>query len=401
MATIVPVPHPRKSKPPHGLAMFALGFRPFFLLAGISAVAMMGGWLAMLTGHAQLATYFDPVGWHSHEMLFGYTAAVICGFLLTAVQNWTAMRSVHGKVLIILAMVWITARIMIISPGPFPDWVIAVVDLCFFPALGLAISIPLLKTQQSRNYLFVPMLFALFGANVLVHLQSLQITQYTARLGTFLALNLVILLIVIMGGRVIPFFTERALPHVKTRSWRWLEVTAVGSIMLLLVAELFDPDSYLVALLATLAFIANGLRLLGWQPWRVASVPLVWVLHLGYGWIVVGLILKALSTLKPELGAVAVHALTLGGIGGLTLGMMARVSIGHTGRQMTVGWTMALAFALIHLSAFIRVLFPLIFPEHYHQLVSLSGILWVAAFLIFVIRFTPILLKPRIDGREG
>jgi uncharacterized protein involved in response to NO len=401
MASIVPAPPPRKSNRPPGLAVFALGFRPFFLLAGISAFAMMGVWIAVLTGYAPLATYFDPVGWHSHEMLFGYTAAVIGGFLLTAVQNWTGRRSVHGKTLIILTIVWIAARVMIVSPGPFPDWITAVVDLSFLPALGLAIAIPLLKTQQRRNYLFVPLLLALFGANVLVHLQSLQVTQHTARLGIFLALNLVILLIVIMGGRVIPFFTERALPHVKTRSWRWVEMIAVGSIVLLLVAELFAPDSDLVLLLAALAFIANALRLMGWQPWRVAPVPLVWVLHLGYGWIIVGLILKALSFANPELGAVGVHALTLGGIGGLTLGMMARVAIGHTGRQMTVGWDMTLAFGLIHLSAFIRVLFPVIIPGHYLQWVSLSGILWMVAFLLFVIRFTPILLQPRIDGREG
>ncbi|MEN8131320.1 MAG: NnrS family protein [Pseudomonadota bacterium] len=401
MQTTVPLNLSGKSDPNRGMALFARGFRPFFLLAGLAALFMMGPWLAMLSGVTWQPGYFDPLNWHRHEMLFGYTAAVVAGFLLTAVQNWTGIPTVHGKPLMALALLWLTGRIVQWFPATLPGWLIAALDISFLPALGIALAVPLLTRRQHKNYLFIPIVFVLAIANLLMHLQQLHITQDTARYGMLLAINLVIALIVIMGGRIIPFFTERALPGLKTQSWSAVDNAAVGTVGLLLIADLLFPDSVWIALICTLAFLTNAARWLGWRPWKTGTAPLLWVLHLGYGWLVLGFALKALATFRPELTTISVHAFTLGGIGGLTLGMMARVAIGHTGHQMQVGVEMALSFALIHLAALFRVALPLLFPDQYPYLVWISGALWIAAFGIFLIRYIPILIKPRADGQPG
>ena len=378
-----------------------LGFRPFFLLAGFFAIAFMMIWLPVFVGGFAFDNYYGPIGWHSHEMIFGYTVAVIGGFLLTAVRNWTEKSTPTGNLLAGLATLWLFGRILPFFPDYFLNWFIAFIDLVFLPALAVGIGVPLVRSGERRNLLFLPLLAALWGANVLVHAEILGLAPQLARKGMFLGLNLVVLLIVIMGGRVIPFFTERALPGVVLMRWSIIEWLSPISVVLFLLAEFLLADSLWSAGFAALAGCVNGIRLSGWYTHRYWWVPLLWVLHLGYGWIAAGLFLKVgagLGVVPPQF---TIHAFTVGGIGVLTLGMMARVALGHTGRPLRVGPAMVVAFALVNISAVTRGLLPIFNPQWFSQLIIASGALWIAAFLVFVIIYTPILLRPRVDGAPG
>ena len=382
-------------------ALFALGFRPFFLLAAIFAVVLIAIWAGAFVINRPLTTYYGMTGWHSHEMIFGYACAVIAGFLLTAVRNWTGMETAKGPPLAGLSALWLAGRIMPFFPGGLPPWLIALVDLLFLPALALSLAIPLVRGGQKRNLFFIPLLGAFALADLLVHLELFGFAYGSARAGNFLALDLIILLIVIMGGRVIPFFTERALSGVSPRKWQWLEWSSIASVIAFMLAELFLPGSIPAGVMAGLAAASNGLRLAGWYTKRFWAVPLLWVLHLGYAWVVVGFCLKTLAVLDLVPPQLTLHAFTVGGIGVLTLGMMARVSLGHTGRSLKAAGPVAFAFALINLAAVLRGIVPIIFPYWLLQLAALSGGLWILSFLIFVVIYTPILISPRVDGGLG
>jgi len=380
--------------------IFALGFRPFFLLAGWLAILLMAFWVPMFVGGVPFDTYYGEIGWHSHETIFGYTIAVIAGFLLTAVRNWTNTPTPSGLPLAGMGALWLVARILPILVAIFPRWLIAAADLAFLPTFAIAIAVPLLRNNEKQNLIFLPLLAVLWSANLLVHADVLGLAPNLARKGVFLGLDVIILVIVIMGGRVIPFFTERALSVVLKR-WRIVEWLSPVSVVLFLLTELFVPDSVTSASLAALAACANGARLAGWYTPRYWRVPLLWVLHLGYGWIILGFYLKAGTALGLVPPQFTIHAFTVGGIGVLTLGMMARVSLGHTGRPLKVGAAMTTAFVLINLAAVGRGLLPPFFPQFFSQLIVASGAFWIAAFTIFIIVYTPILIQPRVDGRPG
>jgi uncharacterized protein involved in response to NO len=381
--------------------LFALGFRPFFLLAAIFAVVLMAQWVFTFVGNHEFANYYGAIGWHSHEMIFGYAVAVIAGFLLTAARNWTDIPTAAGFSLAGLTALWLVARLLPFFPGAFSPCLIAAVDIAFLPALAIALSIPLIRSGQRRNLIFLPLLGVLSLANFLVHLELTGYAKNSARAGTFLGLNLIVLLIVIMGGRVIPFFTERALSGVIPKRRPAIEWLSAASASAFLIAELLLPNSMLAGGLAALAAVSNGIRLIGWYTNRFWRVPLLWVLHMGYAWVVAGFCLKALAAIGLISPQFTVHAFSVGGIGVLTLGMMARVSLGHTGRPLKVSKLVALAFVLINLAAILRGILPIIFPQWLPRLVALSGGLWVAAFALFLVIYAPILTRPRIDGRPG
>ena len=383
------------------LALFSLGFRPFFLLSGILAIILMATWIPAFSGGRTFVTYYGQIGWHSHEMIFGYAGGVIAGFLLTAVRNWTERPTATGASLAALVALWILGRILPFFSQTIAGWLISVVDMAFLPAVTVSIGVPLVQHGEKRNLLFLPLMVGLFAANLLVHLELLWFAPGIARQGIFLGLYLIVLLIVIMGGRVIPFFTERALPGVVIKRRQVIEWLAPLSVIAFMLVELFFADSHLSGALAGLAAIVNGVRLVSWYSHRYWQVPLLWVLHLGYGWIVVGFLLKAAASFGLIAAQFTIHAFTVGGIGVLTVGMMARVSLGHTARPLKVGSSMIVAFALLNLAAVLRGLLPSLLPLWFPQLVILSGVLWIAAFLVFVILYAPILTRPRIDGKPG
>lgn len=388
-----------KPLPPQpAFALFALGFRPFFLGAGVFAVLLIALWLGVYTGAISLGLPIPPAQWHAHEMLFGFAGAVIAGFLLTAVQNWTGMKTPSGKPLAALFTLWLAGRLLPFVPG-VPLTLYVLVDATLFPAVMIAIARPILRAKQVRNAAFPVMLGMLTFANLLVHAEWLGFAK-TASTGLTLAVYMIVLMMVVMGGRVIPSFTDGKL-RTSARRWKPVEWLAPASTLAVLAAVLTMPVSPVTALLAAAAFIIHAVRLAGWYTQKYWGVPLLWVLHLGYGWIVIGFLLTALAALKIVAPSLALHAFTAGAIGTLTLGMMARVSLGHTGRMLEPAKLVEFSFALITLAAAIRVLVPLLLPGAYAITISISGLIWMVAFTIFALIHTPILVQPRVDGKPG
>jgi uncharacterized protein involved in response to NO len=381
--------------------LFNLGFRPFFLASGLFALLAIALWVPIFVGWLSLNSYYGQIGWHSHEMIFGYTTAVVAGFLLTAVRNWTAMDTPQGWTLAALSLVWSLGRILPFFASALPAELIALVDLSFLPALAIGIGVPLVRCGEWRNLFFLPLIALLWVANLLVHLAILGFVPNLAHQAVLLGLDLIVLLIVIMGGRVIPFFTERALERVPIKRWTAVEWLAIISVIAFTIAEFFFIDPRVASMLAGVAAIANGIRLCGWYTHRIWRIPLLWVLHLGYGWIVAGFLLKAGSAWGVVPPQFTLHAFSVGSIGVLTIGMMARVSLGHTARPLKVGPGMAFAFGAVNLAAVTRGLLPILYPQWFLQLVIVSGVLWFVAFAIFVVVYAPILMRPRLDGRSG
>lgn len=385
------------------LPLFRLGFRPFFLCAGISAVVLILSWLYFLK-HGGPYTQYTSIGWHAHEMIFGYTLAVIAGFLLTAAKNWTGAPTLHGPWLAAVILLWVAGRV---APWlPLPAWVIAVIDLALLPWLAVALLRPLLKTSQYQHLIFVGILLLLFIANLLFHLGIVYPGWQTADLGIRLGWMTIIFLIIVMGGRVIPFFIERGTGNIgKIHQARIIELGSVVSLLAWVVAALFLPGTIYVAYLACLAGLFQIIRWWHWHLGALWHVPMLWILYLGYAWIPLGLFLYAYAGFTGGGLSPAVHAFTAGAIGLLTIGMMARVSLGHTGREIHASRIIIAAFALVTFGSVVRVLGPLFLPamsgERYLGVIALAGGLWALGFLLFVIVFIPVWIRPRIDLRPG
>ncbi|MGK2953480.1 MAG: NnrS family protein [Thiobacillus sp.] len=397
--TMLPIEDLKPRPPITGWTPFALGFRPFFLSAGVFAVLLMALWLLVLRGEIELGR-LPPLIWHGHEMLFGYAVAVIAGFLLTAAQNWTGIPTPKGASLAALFLLWLAGRLSFLVPG-IPPGLVAVIDLAFLPTVALVLALPILKAKQLHNYPFPIMLLALTAANALVHAEALGWSADTASLGLHLAAYVVVTMIVVMGGRVIPSFTDNKL-RTRARHWKTIEVLVPVATLAALIAALIAPVSPVTALLAALAAAVHFIRLAGWYTHQYWSVPLLWILHLGYAWIALGFVLLALAAAGLDAAAgSALHAFTAGGIGVLTLGMMARVSLGHSGRMLEPASLMTWAFVAANLAALIRVAVPLLIPQAYTTGMAVSGLAWIVAFGLFAAIYTPILLRPRVDGKPG
>ena len=391
----------RPSVPPKvaGWAPLGLGFRPFFLLAALAAVLLMLLWVMIWRGRLAPPAYYDAVTWHSHEMLFGYTVAVIAGFLLTAVRNWTGIETWTGPRLGGLALLWLLGRLLPWVPG-VPVWLLIGVDIAFLPMLMISLAGPLWQGQNRVNRVFIPLLGLMGLANVLSHL---QLNGMATGLGDAhrVMLDLILLLIVLVAGRVLPFFSRNVLPGFEPVSRPWLEKASILFIGLIAVAELLRLPLSAMAVLWLLFAPLQLFRLVGWFERRVFDLPVLWVLHAGYAWLSLGSLLYGLSLLGMFTPSGALHALTLGVVGVFTLGMMSRVSRGHTGRPINVSRPTASAFVLMNLGALIRVFGPAVLPENYPLWVDASAGLWVLAFGLFAFAYVPILLRPRVDGKPG
>jgi uncharacterized protein involved in response to NO len=390
--------------PAPALPLLAKGFRPFFLLAASYALAMVPLWLAILNGLVPPSTHLEPSVWHAHEMLHGFAMAVIAGFLLTAVGNWTQRETATGPWLAGLALLWLTGRAALLSPSALPGGLVALIDLAFVPALMVALGRPLLATGNRRNFVMLGVLGALFATNVAVHLEGLGLSAVgTARRANLVAVDLVTLLILVIGGRVFPMFTRNATGVTSIRSLPWLDRACVGAMLLLCVGDAVAiRESAWVNTLAGLVGVLAAARAWHWGAVHSTRDPLLWILHAGYAWLVVGLLLRgAARWLGLRLESIATHAITVGAIGSLTLGMMARVSLGHSGRMLSAPKAMSAAFVAITLSAAARVLGSWLLPGLYREVLLFTAVCWTAAFGIFLTVHAPMLLAPRVDGRPG
>lgn len=394
----ISITDPRKVAPGGSSALLALGFRPFFLVAGLAAIVLMAIWLATYALGLDLEEYYGGVVWHGHEMVFGYAVAVIAGFLLTAVRNWTGVPTASGLLLLSLVTLWSAGRVAPFAGAVLPPGIIAAVDLAFLPCLALAVFIPVYRAGQGRNVQFPVILLVLAAANALTHPVFGLGPEWQSR-GLWFAVGLIGLVITVMGGRVIPFFIEKAVPGARPATSALLDGASIASVVLVAIAWLLFREHPAAALLSAAAGLLNGWRLLRWHVRGLWRVPLLWVLYLGYGWVVVGLLLAAIAGLGRLNPFVALHALTAGGVGVLTLGMMARVSLGHTGREMRAPRGISVAFLVINLAALARTVGPAFFPTAYVGWIIAAGLLWIAAFGTFVAVFAPVLSRPRVDGR--
>lgn len=381
--------------------LFALGFRAFFGLAGLSALLLIVLWNAIFKGELTLDNYFVNTYWHAHEMLLGYSVAVIAGFLLTAVRNWTGRPTSTGDQLAGLCLLWLYGRIVPFYAGLLPDALIALIDFSFLPALAYQVSKPILQVGQYRNLIFIGLLLLLMLGNGLMHAEVLGLLDSSAWLGIQIVVATIIIMILVIAGRVFPFFTERGLPGTLALRNPVMDALSIGMAALVFGLQLFNISGAVLASTAVLAAVINIARVSGWYVRRIWYVPLLWVLYIGYGWIILGFVLMAFSAYGLVAPTLALHAFTVGGIGVLTLGMMARVSLGHTGRALRVSNAMAIGFVLINLAALFRVLLPIALPDWYGILVYVSTLAWLAAFSLFVFVYAPILTTARIDGQEG
>jgi uncharacterized protein involved in response to NO len=388
---------------PPRLAVAAKGFRSFFLLAAGFASLIVPLWILVLAGMAPPKGYLAPPVWHAHEMLFGFAAAVIAGFLLTAVGNWTQRETLVGAPLLALAALWVTGRFAVSFGGALPRGLPALLDLPFLPVLTIVLARPLVAARDRHTFIMPAVLMALFAANVVVHLEALDVLAAgSGRHACLVAVDIVVFVILAMAGRVFPMFTRNATGVETIRSNRTLEVLTPTTMALLAVLDIVVPQSLAAAATSGAVGIVAGARAWHWRTVRVGRHPLLWILHVGYAWVPLGLLLRAVSAFHAAVpSSLATHALTVGAIGSLTVGMMARVALGHTGRPLVASPAMTWAFVAVTLASCARVLGPLLFPNAYLLTLEAAGVLWTAAFLIYLVVYTPILVRPRIDGRAG
>jgi uncharacterized protein involved in response to NO len=391
-----PAPRPR-------WALAEKGFRPFFLLAATFASAIVPLWILVIAGVLRPTSYLDATSWHAHEMVLGYAVAVIAGFLLTAVGNWTRRETLVGAPLLALSGLWVLGRVAMAFAGALPRGVPALVDLAFLPALIVVLARPLVAGRNRRNFVMLGILGALFVANVFVHLDALGMVAIgAARHACLVAVDIVALIVLVIAGRVFPMFTRNATGVTSIRSSPSLDVVTIVAMAVLTALDIVVPDGASTAAAAGAVGALAIARATRWGTQHTARHPLLWILHAGYAWLAVGLLQRALAHFVPTVpGSLATHALTVGAIGSLTLGMMARVALGHTGRALVASRPVVWAFGAITVAAFARAIVPLFAPGWYLATLVVAAGFWTLAFLLYLVAYVPALLMPRVDGKPG
>lgn len=386
-------PHRRRSTVP----LLLVGFRPFFLMGSGWAVVAVMLWLGMLAGHFNAPSGMDPIAWHQHAMVFGFTSAVIAGFILTAVPNWTGRLPVAGPALAGLASLWLLGRLALLVGGVIGAPLAALVDTAFLFVLAGLIAREIIKGSNWRNLPPVLLITLLAIANVLFHLEHQDIAALDG-LGIRLAIGAITMLIGLIGGRVVPSFTRNWLVKRQVADLPSPSAPLDKLVLLLLAVALLAwivaPDSLAGGVLLAVAGIMHAVRLSRWCGWRCLAEPLILILHLGYAWLAIGISLLGLANLVPAFSDLAaLHALTTGAFGTMMLAVMTRTTLGHTGQALTADRRTVLIYVAVTIGAIARVLSPL-FPGQIWLLAA--GLLWAGAFLMFVLIYGPMLLGLKI-----
>lgn len=386
-------------------ALFAYGFRPHFLLAGLAAMVLIPVWALDVSYGVPLSSDWPPTLWHAHEMLFGFIASAVAGFLLTAVPSWTGQKGFAGTPLVVLSALWLVARIMIASSSCWPRWLTAAVDLAFLPLLAALVARPLLRSQN-RNTPLLLVLGLLWLTNLVFHAALIGLNQPLALRALLIGVDLLLVLVTVIGGRIVPAFTAAALRpqglQNTVSSSAALTIAAVAGMAAVTVGDLFVPDSRLAGVLAAAAAVIQGWRFTQWGVLRTLRQPIVWVLHVAYLWLPLGLALKAIALLDgAAFSAFWLHALTMGTLATMIVGVMTRAALGHTGRPLSVHALTAASYLLLLGAVLVRVFGLATLPVGYPMVIAAAAFLWTAAFLFFVVVYAPILCSPRVDGKPG
>lgn len=382
-------------------ALFEYGFRPFFLLGACYAVLAIPVWIAIWRGSLGWQPAMAAPLWHGHEMIFGFAVAALAGFMLTAVPNWTGEAAIRGPRLIALVALWGAGRIAAFLPWAVP---FAVLDVAFLPALALVLGPAVIQRNGRRNGVLIVVLLLLAAINSAVHLDGWGFANLSGSWALQTAIAVFALLIGLIGGRIVPAFTQGGMkmagvPFTIT-SHRLIDGAGMLSLAAYLVATILTLPAEITGSIAVIAAVANAIRLWRWQSWRTISVPLVWVLHLGYGWLALGLLLSGLGSLDLVPAAMGIHALTAGSFSTMILAVMSRAALGHTGRQLVASRQITVAYLALTIAATLRVAAPMA-GDFYAALIDCAGLFWISAFLLFVHQYLPILVGPRPDGRPG
>ncbi len=381
-------------------AFLSIGFRPFYLAAAVFAAVAIPAWFAAYRGWLVLGAPLPGMAWHAHEMVFGFAPAVISGFLLTAVRNWTGRPTPAGGALAALVGLWLAGRVLQLTGPALPA---ALLDVAFLPTVAAVLAVPLWQSGNRRNAFVVPLLLTLGALSAAHHGAYLGWADgvWASRAIT-VALDLIALLLTVIGGRVIPAFSANAIPGLRPRRWPVIEALAIGALLVIVLLEVSGlaarlPQPGLRALFAA-AGVIHLVRLAGWQPWATRGNVLLLVLPLGYLWVPLHLLLRAgLDGAGGQMAPLALHALTVGAMAGLMLAMMTRSALGHTGRPLVAGPWERVMFLAIHLGAASRVLGPLAWPGAYPAWIAVSAVCWTVAFAAFATRYLPIVSRPRAD----
>lgn len=384
---------------------FAYGFRPFFLAAGWYALVAIAAWALLYRLGAAPFGALPAYLWHGHEMLYGFVAAAIAGFMLTAVPSWTGNRGFAGRPLVALTLVWVAGRLAMAAAGALPLPVVAAVQLAFLPALALTIA-PSLFRSSNRNRPLLVVLLALWLVDAVFLYALRDGNALLAGRALRVALDIVLLLITVIGGRIVPSFTANALRQrgakVGVRVRGSVERFVILTMLALVIVDIVSPSHRLTAWVALVAAAAHAWRMAGWRSLHTLTEPIVWVLHAAYAWIPVGLALKAVHFLTGAGWAAHwVHALSIGAVATMVLAVTSRAALGHTGRPLVVGRPVAWSYGLLIGAAVVRVFGAAFLPLEYPAIIGLASVLWVAAFLIYAWVYTPILLLQRVDGKSG
>lgn len=380
--------------------VWRMGFRPFFLATGISAAVMILLWVsAWSTGEYRDWSSGHPMIWHGHEMVFGFSLAAVVGFLLTATQNWTGVRGVHGEPLVILTLVWVSARLAPFLTGGNTG-IQGVLDILFICYALFLLRPYLVIADQKRNRIFLVILGLLGCADVMIHLGILLERPVLSHRAIGFSVDIILVVIGIIAGRIIPFFTSRAISGAQVRPRPIIEKLSMISLFLFAATDFFPSDN-LKGVVGIAAGLVHLVRFSTWDFARSWKVPILSVLYAGYLWIILGLFSYGISLVHPLIPTIPLHMITVGGIGLMILGMMPRVSSGHTGRPIRSEVSMIVAWIFIFLAAVFRTIVPVFAVGNYQMWVKISGHLWAMGFLLFLLKFSSVLISPRVDGKDG
>jgi uncharacterized protein involved in response to NO len=365
-------------------SVFAYGFRPNFLLAGLAGLVLVPAWALSFVMNTSLGTSWPPMLWHAHEMLFGFVAIATAGFLLTAVPSWTGQKGFAGTPLVLLAGIWLAARVLTASSGLWPPYLVSAVDLAFLPTLGVLVARPLLRTK-SRNTPLLLVLTVFWLTNVGFHFGLLTGNAPFALRALHIGIDVILVLVTVIGGRIVPAFTTSSLRPVgladAVQNRTIFTTLAIGSMLAVTAIDVFVPATRLAGVAAGLAALAQAMRLAQWGSWHTRRQPIVWVLHLSYAWLPIGLALKAVALLwGSAFAAFWLHGLTIGALTTMILAVMTRASLGHTGRPLIVDPLITLAYLLLTAAAVIRVFALSAFGLSYPSVILLTALCWSVAF---------------------
>jgi uncharacterized protein involved in response to NO len=381
-----------------GWPLLRLGFRPFYLGAAAFAMLAVPLWIAMLLGAVTVNLRVAPMLWHAHEMLFGFAVAAIVGFLLTAGKAWTGLATPRGAMLAALALLWLSARVAAVLA---PYAVYAALDVLLLPLVATILIRVLWRGGSRRNLPLGGILLLLALANLCFHLSALDVLEIAPLRALHAGLAVIVMIECVIAGRVIPAFTMSTLPGLKLQAPRWLEWATLATTALALAAWVALPASAITAAALGAAGVLHAVRLLLWQPMRTRARPILWVLHLAYAWIPIGLLLLGWSQGGGVSVSAGVHALAVGATGGLVIGMITRTARGHTGQPLQASSFEVAAYLLVTATAVTRVVLPLVAPHQLVYWLIAAAAFWSLAFGIYLVIFAPWLVSTRLDAKDG